>query len=119
MSETVRIRDEDYEKIEAAQDVLGLSFPEVVHLALNSDILKESPAQNARRAIQYYYTYIVREYDDVQDVPIDDLSLDSADQAKAALTIGAEKHENRLRKRARWGRQPSVSLGSTTSSSTG
>jgi len=100
MSETVRIRDEDYEKIEAAQAVLGLSFPEVIHLALNTELLKESPAQNARRAIQFYYTYIVMEYDDVQDVPIEDRSLDSADQAKAALTIGAEKHENRLQKQA-------------------
>ncbi|ACV49179.1 MULTISPECIES: hypothetical protein [Halomicrobium] len=98
MSETVRIRDEDYEKIEAAQEVLGLSFPEVVHLALNTDVLTESPAQNARRAIRYYYTYIVMEYDDVQDVPVEELSLDSADQAKAGLTVGAEKHENDLEK---------------------
>jgi len=98
MSETVRIRDEDYEKIAAAQSVLGLAFPEVVHLALNTEILKESPAQNARRAIQFYYTYIVMEYDDVQDVPVEELSLESADQAKAGLTVGAEKHQNHLDK---------------------
>jgi hypothetical protein len=96
MSKTVRVRDEDYEAIEAAQAVLGLSFPEVVHLALNTEILKGSPAQNARRAVQYYYTYVVMEYDDVQSVPVEDLEFDAADQAKAGLTIGAEKHENRM-----------------------
>jgi hypothetical protein len=97
MSEPVRIRDEDHEAIAAAQEVLGLPYPEVVHLALNTDVLKGSPAQNARRAVQYYYTYIVREYDDVHEVPVEELSLDGADQAKAGLTIGAEKHENRQR----------------------
>ncbi|WP_123535674.1 hypothetical protein [Halosimplex salinum] len=96
MSETVRIRDEDYEAIAAAQEVLGLPFPEVVHLSLNTDVLKGSPAQNARRAIQYYYTYVIQEYDDVHDVPVEELSFESADQAKAGLTIGAEKHENRI-----------------------
>jgi len=96
MSETVRIRDADYEAIAAAQEVLGLPFPEVVHLSLNTDVLAGSPAQNARRAIQYYYTYVVEQYDDVHDVPVEELSFESADQAKAGLTIGAEKHENRV-----------------------
>lgn len=95
MSEPVRIRDEDHEAIAAAQEVLGLPFPEVVHLSLTTDVLKGSPRQNARRAIQYYYTYIVQEYDDVHAVPVEDLSFESADQAKAGLTIGAEKHESR------------------------
>ncbi len=97
MSEPVRIRDEDHEAIAAVQKVLGLSFPETVHLSLNTDVLKGSPQQNARRAIQFYYTYILEQYDDVYEVPVDDLTLDSAEQAKAALTIGAEKHASRLR----------------------
>lgn len=97
MSETVRVRDDDYEQMQSAQEVLGLPFPEVVHLSLTTELLKGSPAQNARRAMQYYYTYILREYDDVRDVPVEELSFDSADQAKAGLTIGAEKHENQLR----------------------
>jgi len=95
MSETVRVRDDDYERIAAAQEVLGLSFPEVVHLALNTDLLKESPAQNARRAIQNYYAFILLEYDDPQDVPVDELEFEGVDQAKSALTIGAEKRRNR------------------------
>jgi hypothetical protein len=98
MSETVRIRDEDYEAISAAKDVLGLSFPDALHLSLNTDVLKGSPRQNARRAIQYYYTYIVEEYDNIHEVPVEDLSFDGTDQAKAGLTIGAEKHESRLEK---------------------
>lgn len=98
MSEPVRIRDEDYEAISAAQEVLGLSFPDALHLSLNTDILKGSPRQNARRAIQYYYTYVIEEYDDVHEVPVEDLTFDGADQAKAGLTIGAEKHENRREK---------------------
>jgi len=97
MSETVRVRDDDYEQMQSAQEVLGLPFPEVVHLSLTTELLKGSPAQNARRAMQYYYTYILREYDGVRDVPVEELSFDSADQAKAGLTIGAEKHENQLR----------------------
>jgi|GEM_PF-1257537 len=96
MSETVRIRDEDYEAIAAAQEVLGLTFPETVHLSLNTDVLKGSATQNARRAIQYYYAYVVEEYDDVHEVPVEELSFESADQAKAGLTIGAEKHERRM-----------------------
>lgn len=95
MSEPVRLRDEDYEAIETAQDVLGLPFPEVVHLALTTDVLKGSPKQNARRAIQYYYTYVLEQYDDVHEVPVEELSFDGADQAKAGLTVGAEKHEQR------------------------
>lgn len=95
MSEPVRIRDEDYEAITAAQSVLGLPFPEVVHLSLNTDLLKGSPKQNARRALQYYYTYIVEEYDDVHDVPVEDCSFEAADQAIAGLTVGAEKHASR------------------------
>lgn len=59
MSETVRIRDEDYEAMAAVQELLGLPFPEVLHLSL---------------------------------------TLDGADQAKAGLTIGAQKHESRLSK---------------------
>lgn len=98
MSEPVRIRDEDHEAIAAAQEVLGLPFPEVVHLALTTDILDGSPAQNARRAIQYYHTYVLEGYDDVHAVPVEDLQLDSAEQAKAGLTIGAQKHEQRLAK---------------------
>lgn len=97
MSEPVRIRDEDHEAISAVQEVLGLTFPEAVHLSLNTDVLNGSPRQNARRAIQFYYTYILEQYDDVQEVPVEDLTLDSADQARAALTVGAEKHETRLR----------------------
>lgn len=96
MSETVRVRDEDYEAMAAVAEVLGISFPEVVHLSLNTDVLKGSARQNARRAIQYYYTYILNHYDDVHEVPVEELTLDSADQAKAALSIGAEKHENWL-----------------------
>ncbi|EMA47628.1 hypothetical protein [Halococcus saccharolyticus] len=98
MSEPVRIRDNDYEAISTAQEVLGLSFPDALHLSLTTDILKGSPKQNARRAIQYYYTYIVEQYDDIHEVPVEDLTFDGADQAKAGLTIGAEKHENRLAK---------------------
>ncbi|WP_323676280.1 hypothetical protein [Halorubellus sp. PRR65] len=98
MSEPVRIRDDDHEAITAAQDVLGLPYPEVVHLALTTDILSGSPAQNARRAIQYYHTYVLEQYDAIQDVPVEDITLDSADQAKAGLTIGAQKHEQRLAK---------------------
>ena len=94
MSETVRVRDADYEALTDAQDVLGLSFPEVVHLGLNTALLDESPAQNARRAIQNYYTFILREYDDPYEVPVDELSLESADQAKTAMSIGAEKRAN-------------------------
>jgi hypothetical protein len=96
MSEPVRIRDEDHEAIAAAQEVLGLPFPEVVHLALSTDVLDGSPAQNARRAIQFYYTYVLEQYDDIHEVPVEEIELDSADQAKAGLTIGAEKHERRL-----------------------
>mgnify|MGYP000569075879 CR=1 FL=1 len=96
MSEPVRIRDEDYEAVSAAQEVLGLPFPEVLHLAMNTEILDGSPRQNARRAIQFYYTYIVQEYDDVTAVPVEELSFESADQAKAGLSIGAEKHRQRL-----------------------
>ena len=95
MSETVRIRDEDYEKLATAQEVLGLPFPEVVHLALTTDLLKGSVQQNARRAIQLYYAYVLEQYDDVQDVPVEDVTLDSADQAKAGLTVGAEKRDRR------------------------
>lgn len=98
MSEPVRIRDEDHEAIAAAQEVLGLPYPEVVHLALTTDILDGSPAQNARRAVQYYHTYVLEAYDDVHDVPVEELEFDSADQAKAGLSIGAEKHERRLSK---------------------
>ena len=94
MSETIRVRDEDYEALAAAQDVLELSFPEVVHLALNTTLLDGSPAQNARRAIQNYYTFVLREYDDPFAVPVDELGLDSADQAKSAMSIGAEKRAN-------------------------
>jgi hypothetical protein len=100
MSETVRVRDEDYERMEAAQEVLGLSFPEIVHLSLTTDLLDESPAQNARRALQDYYTYILLEYDEPHEVPVEDLSFDSADQAKTALTIGAEKRERRMAEKA-------------------
>jgi hypothetical protein len=96
MSEPVRIRDDDYEAIATAQEVLGLTFPEVTHLALTTDILSGSPAQNARRAIQYYYTYVLEQYDDINEVPVEEIEFDSADQAKAGLTIGAEKHEQRL-----------------------
>lgn len=88
------MRDEDYEALAAAQDVLGLPFPEVVHLALNTTLLDGSPAQNARRAIQNYYTFVLREYDDPFEVPVDELGFDSADQAKTATTIGAEKRAN-------------------------
>lgn len=95
MSETVRIRDEDYEKIEAAREILGLPFPEVLHLALTTDVLKGSPEQNARRAIQLYHAYVLEQYEDVHEVPVEDLTLDSADQAKAGLTIGAEKRDRR------------------------
>lgn len=95
MSEPVRMRDEDYEEIAAAQEVLGLPFPETVHLGLTTDILQGSTRQNARRAVQYYYTYIIEEYDDVHEVPVAELSLDSAEQAIAGLTVGAEKHEAR------------------------
>lgn len=95
MSETIRVRDDDYERIAAAQDVLGLSYPEVVHLALNTDLLSESPRQNARRAIQNYYTYILPQYDDPQSVPVDDLEFEGVDQAKSALTIGAQKRAMR------------------------
>lgn len=96
MSEPVRIRDSDYEAISAAREVLGLSFPDTLHLSLNTDILKGSSKQNARRAIQYYYAYILEQYDDAHEVPVEDLTFDSVDQAKAGLTIGAEKHKNRL-----------------------
>ncbi|PSQ16101.1 hypothetical protein BRD00_12105 [Halobacteriales archaeon QS_8_69_26] len=96
MSKTVRVRDEDYEAMEAVQDVLGMPFPEVVHLSLNTDILTGSPRQNARRAIQYYHTYVIKEYDDVHEVPVEDLTMETADQAKAGLSIGAEKHERRI-----------------------
>lgn len=95
MSETIRVRNDDYERIAAAQDVLGLSFPDVVHLALNTDLLSESPAQNARRAIQNYYTYILPQYDDPQAVPVDELGFDGLDQARSALTIGAQKRAMR------------------------
>jgi hypothetical protein len=95
MSETVRVRDDDYERIAAAQAVLGLTFPETVHLALNTDVIKESPAQNARRALQNYYALILEQYDEPQDVPVDELSFEGVDQAKAALTIGAEKRRAR------------------------
>ena len=94
MSETVRVRDDDYEQIQAAQAVLGLSFPETVHLALNTELLDGSPAQNARRAIQNYYAFVLREYDDPTQVPVEELSLDSADQAKTGMSIGAEKRAN-------------------------
>lgn len=94
MSETVRVRDGDYEQIQAAQAVLGLSFPETVHLALNTGLLDGSPAQNARRAIQNYYAFVLPEYDDPTQVPVEELSLDSADQAKTGMTIGAEKRAN-------------------------
>lgn len=112
MSKPVRIRDEDYEAISAAQDVLGLPFPDVVHLSLTTDVLKGSPRQNARRAIQYYYTYIVQEYDDVQEVPVEDLTFEAADQAKAGLTIGAEKHENRTSDGRGRGPPPTSGVGS-------
>lgn len=95
MSETIRVRDDDYERIAAAQAVLGLSYPEVVHLALNTDLLSESPKQNARRAIQNYYTYILPQYDNPQAVPVDDLEFEGVDQAKSALTIGAQKRAMR------------------------
>lgn len=98
MSETIRIRDEDYEAIAIAQDVLGLTFPDALHLGLTTNILKGSTKQNAKRAIQYYYTYIIERYDDIHEVPVEDLTFDGVDQAKAGLTIGAEKHENRLAK---------------------
>jgi len=95
MSEPVRIKDDDYEAIATVQDVLGLPFPEVMHLCLTTDVLKGSPQQNARRSIKYYYAYILEQYDDVHDVPVEELTFDSADQAKAGLTVGAEKHEQR------------------------
>jgi hypothetical protein len=95
VSETVRVRDEDYERLQAAQDVLGLPFPDVVHLALNTDILQDSPAQNARRAIQLYYTFVVERYDAVHEVPVEEIEMDSVDQVKAGLTIGAEKQARR------------------------
>ena len=69
--------------------------PRTVHLGLTTDLLKGSTRQNARRALQYYYTYIVEQCDDVHEVPISELTLDSAEQAKAGLTVGAEKHEAR------------------------
>ncbi|MFB6175845.1 MAG: hypothetical protein ABEI99_01625 [Halobaculum sp.] len=96
MSETVRVRDDDYEQMRAAQEVLGLPFPEVVHLSLTTDLLDGSPAQNARRAIQNYQTYILMEYDDPHEVPVEEFEFDSADQVKTAVTIGAEKRERRL-----------------------
>jgi hypothetical protein len=96
MSETVRVRDEDYEQMRTAQEVLGLPFPEVVHLSLTTDLLDESPAQNARRAIQNYQTYILSKYDDPHEVPVEEFEFDSADQVKSAVTIGAEKRERRL-----------------------
>lgn len=96
MSETVRVREDDYEQMRAAQEVLGLPFPEVVHLSLTTDLLDESPAQNARRAIQNYQTYILMEYDDPHEVPVEEFEFDSADQVKTAVTIGAEKRERRL-----------------------
>jgi hypothetical protein len=95
VSEPIRVREDDYERIAAAQAVLGLSFPETVHLALHTDLLDESPAQNARRAIQNYYTYILLQYDDPHEVPVDDLEFDGVDQAKSALTIGAQKRAMR------------------------
>lgn len=98
MSETIRIRDDDYEAIAIAQEVLGLSFPDVLHLGLTTDILKGSTKQNAKRAIQYYYTYVIERYDDIHEVPVEDLTFDGANQAKAGLTIGAEKHNNYLSK---------------------
>jgi hypothetical protein len=60
--------------------------------------IRDTTAPVARRAIQYYYTYILEEYDDVHEVPVEDLTFDGADQAKAGLTIGAEKHEIRRAK---------------------
>jgi hypothetical protein len=43
---------------------------------------------------QFCYAYILQQYDNVQEVPVEDLTLDSVEQAKAGLTIGAEKHTN-------------------------
>jgi hypothetical protein len=98
MSEPVRVREEDHDAITAVQEVLGLPFPEVVHLGLTTDVLDGSPAQNARRAIQYNDTYVLEQYDDVHDVPVDDITPDGADQATAGLTIGAQKREHRREK---------------------
>lgn len=94
MSHTVRISEEDYEQIVAAQEVLELSFPDVLHLGLWTDLLKGSPRQNATRAVQNYYTFILGEYDDPAEVPVEELGFDAADQAKTAMTIGQEKREN-------------------------
>lgn len=95
MSEPVRMRDDDYEKVAAAQEVLGLPFPETIHVCLNTDILNGSVTQNARRAIQYYHTYVLEQYDEIHDVPAEDMTFDGADQAIAGLTVGAEKHWDR------------------------
>jgi hypothetical protein len=94
MSQAVRIGDDDYEKLATAQEILGLPFPDVVHLGLWTDLLKESPKQNATRAIENYYAFILHQYDDPQDVPVEELEFEGVDQAKTALTIGDEKRRN-------------------------
>jgi hypothetical protein len=96
MTETVRVSDEDYERIAAAAEVLGLTFPEVVELGLSTDLLNESPRQNARRALQNYFVYILGEYDDPHEVPVEDLEFEGPKQAMTALTIGQEKRESRM-----------------------
>jgi hypothetical protein len=98
MTETIRVSDEDYERIAAAAEVLGLTFSEVVELGLSTDLLTESPRQNARRALQNYYVYILGEYDEPREVPVDEREFEGPQQAMTALTIGQEKRESRMAK---------------------
>ena len=98
MTETIRVSDEDYERIAAAAEVLGLTFSEVVELGLSTDLLTESPRQNARRALQNYYVYILGEYDEPHEVPVDEREFEGPQQAMTALTIGQEKRESRMAK---------------------
>ena len=96
MTETIRVSDEDYERIAAAAEVLGLTFPETVELGLSTELLNESPRQNARRALQNYYAYILGEYDEPHAVPVEELEFEGPKQAMSALTIGQEKRESRM-----------------------
>ncbi|QKY20282.1 hypothetical protein B4589_007775 [Halolamina sp. CBA1230] len=100
MTETIRVSDEDYERIAAAAAVLGLTFSEVVELGLSTDLLNESPRQNARRALQNYYVYILGQYDEPHEVPVEELTFEGPQQAMTALTIGQEKRESRMAKAA-------------------
>lgn len=94
MAQKVRLGDETAEKVRRASAILDLSPSDVVEASIWTDLLTESPKQNARRAVQNYYTFILEEYEDPTAVPVADVGFQRPEQVQTALTIGQEKREN-------------------------